>query len=511
MSKAVVYANCGTFKEMREKHFFADYLACLIFGSTIVPLYYFWKNYPIFSVKNILFSTVIFACVHIFCFLGLKWFFREKEVSIFCLYGFWSIFWFAYPITRKLFFLSDPSIGCRLFFSLACGVSALLMLLFLIRKAKSDFKINGIIGKFVYSLFILLLLSSVGKIFFYHRNRPVAVTHVPAESTYPNIYHILLDAHPSLKGFEQIGGDLSPFYRELERLGFLTYPKSKSVYSWTYVSVPSMWHMDARLHYSIDGSIVLETLLQNYNVKLYASDGLVQKLYPKNFVTLSVGFPFVKWFYFLLQQTVWRVAFKGMFLETQVKESYKEAHYAVFCNLMDGKRHYGSRGNFFYGHILSPHAPLVYSDGSNSTIASGFQMGDGDWFFEPGMLSLLRNEVYSIDNLALRTIKDILKQYRNEPVKPIIILHSDHGPMRGTEHIGRRSLATIDTCFGNLFAVYMPQEWKKDAKGLKFINLYRFIFNHLFGAHYEYLLDVQKTDDKQEQIIFAEGALSYAK
>jgi len=36
---------------------------------------------------------------------------------------------------------------------------------------------------------------------------------------------------------------------------------------------------------------------------------------------------------------------------------------------------------------------------------------------------------------------------------------------------------------------------EKDAKDLKFINLYRFIFNHLFGTNYEYLSDVRKRTD----------------
>ena len=64
---------------------------------------------------------------------------------------------------------------------------------------------------------------------------------------------------------------------------------------------------------------------------------------------------------------------------------------------------------------------------------------------------------------------------------------------------------TEDMVLGNLFAIYMPDEWKKDAKDLKFINLYRFIFNHLFGTNYEYLPDVRKNLDGS---IFKEKTLS---
>lgn len=52
-------------------------------------------------------------------------------------------------------------------------------------------------------------------------------------------------------------------------------------------------------------------------------------------------------------------------------------------------------------------------------------------------------------------------------------------------------LVTKDSVYGNLLAIYIPDEWKKDAKKLTFINLYRFIFNHLFGDHYSYLEDKQ--------------------
>ena len=41
-----------------------------------------------------------------------------------------------------------------------------------------------------------------------------------------------------------IGGDLKPFYRELENLGFVTFPKSRSNYPYTTASVASMLNMD---------------------------------------------------------------------------------------------------------------------------------------------------------------------------------------------------------------------------------------------------------------------------
>ena len=108
----------------------------------------------------------------------------------------------------------------------------------------------------------------------------------------------------------------------------------------------------------------------------------------------------------------------------------------------------------------------------------------------------------------LKTIKAILKEYESETQKPIIVLCSDHSILNRVDASGffdRSPYVTEKTVYGNLFAIYMPDEWKKDAKDLKFINLYRFIFNHLFGTNYEYLADVRKNIDGS---IFEEKTLS---
>ena len=143
-------------------------------------------------------------------------------------------------------------------------------------------------------------------------------------------------------------------------------------------------------------------------------------------------------------------------------------------------------GNFFYAHVLAPHFPVIYGDGSTNIcplIGSVFVQSRG--ICEKYFPYICQN-CYGIDSLVLEAIKTILVQYRDDLVKPIIILHSDHGlPIMSDEN----------SVYGNLFAIYMPEEWKKDARDLKFINLYRFIFNHLFGTNYEYLPDVRRNVD----------------
>ena len=71
-----------------KKHFWVDYLACLIFGAVLVPLYCFGRNYPQFFVMDLLVSVVFFAGIHVVCFFGVRLFLKENEEKVFVLYCF---------------------------------------------------------------------------------------------------------------------------------------------------------------------------------------------------------------------------------------------------------------------------------------------------------------------------------------------------------------------------------------------------------------------------------------
>lgn len=97
---------------------------------------------------------------------------------------------------------------------------------------------------FVYIL-LFILVAQTGQQAVQHIN---SVDHSEKENerigvdrkAYPN----LLDAHPNAKVMEIIGGNLKPFYKELESLGFVTYQESCSNYPVTILSVASMLYMD---------------------------------------------------------------------------------------------------------------------------------------------------------------------------------------------------------------------------------------------------------------------------
>jgi len=455
-----------------KKHSWVDYLACLIFGAVIMPLYYFGRNYPHFFVMDLLVSVVFFAGIYVVCFFGVRLFLKENEEKVFVLYCFWGAFWFLYPIARMFlpFFYNRLFFHYRWFLMVVSFIVFLVMLVLLRRRLKRITFLIEFFGKFVWVLFVFLLFQACKALFLYHCFREeihANVEGVKVKDDYPNIYHILLDAHPSREGFEQLGGDLKPFYRELEHLGFITYARSKSVYSDTLQSVSAMWHMDAGLYSSLEDSVVLKTLRRAYAFRMYGSDAILRIVYPES---VNMRIYRVPWslLSFLGYRSVFRPVY-ALLAWCFLKPSAIKSHRFVFRSLQNGRRLYGSSGNFFYGHILSPHTPFVYSKGFNFTVGAPFHNDserlEASTYYGEEYRSLLRNEVDAIDNLALKTIKEILREYSESgSLKPIIILHSDHGSMRETGYIGKHPLVAIDTCFGNLFAVYMPQEWKKMRK-----------------------------------------------
>lgn len=94
--------------------------------------------------------------------------------------------------------------------------------------------------------------------------------------------------------------------------------------------------------------------------------------------------------------------------------------------------------------------------------------------------------VYDTDALVLESVKRILSQYDKVETKPVIVMHSDHSILYYARNNSANPFVTTDTVHGNLLALYCPKEWKSDAEGLTFINLYRWIFNHLFAENYPY-------------------------
>ena len=144
---------------------------------------------------------------------------------------------------------------------------------------------------------------------------------------------------------------------------------------------------------------------------------------------------------------------------------------------------FGTAGNVFYYHTLPFHG--VREPGDRSALIGIWENMKIDRVITMEALRRGIKAVYDTDALILESVKRILSQYDKVKTKPIIVLHSDHSILYGFANVQDPRVNT-DTVYGNLLALYVPEEWKRDAKNLTFINLYRWIFNHLFGENYPY-------------------------
>ena len=471
-----------------KKHFWVDYLACLIFGAVIYPMRCFCVVCPCFPIRIVGIVMFILGGVHVICFFGLRLFLKKKEARVFFMSVVAFIFWVR-PSIVALFphsFTSRYSWVFSVVFWIA-GTTAF----FFAKRCRWIPYANRIISIFFYLLCVIQCISVLSLV---SCDAEKGIASDIDKGIYPNIYHILLDAHPNQKGLSRLGGDLKPFYNELERLGFICYPESKSIYWCTEDSVKAMWCMDAEVHaqFRMEDAVAFKKLTEVYNCRL-AVPWLVGFLYAQRYVVSSYSGGVFEFLFALFAGRA-NSFVNSYYFRTRVIEKGRRIVESVFENMKGYKKIYGSLGNFFYGHILSPHAPLLYGDNVFQVPVVGLIEGEENVPME--YASYVCQNCYGIERITLEAIETILDQYSNDPVKPIIILHSDHG---------LRVLTDEDSRYGNLFAIYMPDEWKKDAKDLKFINLYRFIFNHLFSTNYEYLQDVRKNSDGS---IFKEKTLS---
>ena len=293
---------------------------------------------------------------------------------------------------------------------------------------------------------------------------------------------------------ETIGGDLKPFYHELEGLGFITFPKSRSNYPCTVPSVASMLNMSyldssdlSHVSEKMRNNEVFDKFRRNgYRVTIGSDSRMIRALYGKADANLPVGKFVSVQLYSLLSGTPVKHIYERVFSNT-FRQSAQISIKDLFLKLSQRKDVNGSSNNLFYTHVLCPHEPCIFSkDASNRSFNGFFQKFDTSHLLRKETHQAYCENVYGIDALVLECIKKILQQYEAETIKPIIILHSDHSILYNGRKDVQNPFITPDTVYGNLLALYIPEKWKKDTKNLTFINLYRWVFNHLFSENFQY-------------------------
>ena len=484
----------------------SNFLGALFLGAFLVPGYSYLHNYPTFSLSQFSIIVLTFTIIHLFIITVFSFIFRNDTKVLSLTYVTYILFWFSHPIAcyfaKKLRFLVIFS-NFRWPLLIIAVLSTLIACFYAVQKfSKFLAKINKVTDVFSFLLCCLIIFQILFKIYYFKDNSNFNQSSIKVNSQnnkkLPNIYHILLDAHPNQKAIEMIGGNLTPFYQKLENLGFLTFPKSTSNYPSTVFSVSSMLNLQYHqgdetllttqvLLAKIKNNMVFKKLSNEYKVHIFLSTDLLEPLYSSHLIenTADKGSVFTL-FYTLFCHTSIKHTFENYFSE-KFANSCRKSIKATLQQSINGKIKYASSNHLFYTHILCPHEPCVFSNHPTNRTFNGFLISnDSTYINSKETLNDLCENVYGIDQLALSAIQKIVKQYENEEIKPIIILHSDHSILYTAISV-KSPLITVDTIYGNLLALYIPEEWKEDAKDLKFINLYRFILNHLLNERYEYL------------------------
>lgn len=485
-----------------------SFLGSILLSCFVVPAFYFVSNYPQFGLQDTFLIVTLFGTIA-FGIAGLLWLvFRNINKVSFLMYGSSVIFWFSMPIGS----LVQDHLGSMVGFIFRNNYQWILLFVFCFLSLNILFFVlryfpklvgglNKILGVFVSVLSGLLLLNIVQKFLFEDQNIDVPLQYQFSEDNkqYPNVYHILLDAHPNQKAMEVIGGDLRSFYEGLKSLGFVTFPESRSNYPATHPSVASMLNMNylpedwegksTKFFRSLicNNEVFKNFCKMGYGVHCNLSQNVVvQALYGN--CQKRNDFKLHALFYTILANTPLRHVFLYG-LSNSIRSSALQDVNFLIEKINTFKNFYGATMNVCYTHILCPHGPCIFAEEREAHVRDiFFTKTDEMYILSPKTHRNYCKNVYGIDNLILRSIKEILKQYETEAVKPIIILHSDHSILYCGKDM-KSPYITPDTIYGNLLALYVPNDWKQDAKDLKFINLYRWIFNHLFGDNYKYFED----------------------
>ena len=331
---------------------------------------------------------------------------------------------------------------------------------------------------------------------------------IPSQK-YPNVYHILLDAHSSnhvLKKYYNFDND--EFYQNLHNKGFAVIEPSFSHYPATQMSVASMLNYDylpdnnlsiqkvEQLRYT---NKVFSTFYKN-NFSVHVFDRTLQMSYGSQFKKNNLSDYALYWLW--LQHTPLKWAFQKLFSKQMCLAHSKNIELDLKA-LESAKKIFGSYNNLFYAHIVCPHAPFIYDENGNFDVSQGligmFTDNRGNLAKDDEELNSLKqkyiNTLQCIDRKILKVIQTILSQYE-ESEKPIIILHSDHGTCLTTispllfdsRRLSHKQLnVEQEQLYGNLLSIYCPNSWHPEQAPLSLVNLYRFVFNNLFNEKYGYL------------------------
>ncbi len=325
----------------------------------------------------------------------------------------------------------------------------------------------------------------------------------------PDIYYLILDSYPREDVLlNDHGIDISEFTRELQKIGFVFPPCSRSNYNYTLASVASSLNME----YLDQLPVPIQTNRTNRLPmrELILHSRVAQTLSQAGYQTVSVEhkYRFMEWedadIFFKQPQSIFFDprfrSFERILLRTtairylidaqsdninewnrknkldpQLDKYYRELF--TFDSIKDIPAN--PKPTLFFTNIDAIHAPLVFgADGSYVGI-SDFQDTTLDQINERTNPELLPGSIEYLNKTLLELVKGII---RDSATPPVIILQGDHAMSNSSRNL--------------IFnAYYLPSNQTQIPSGLTPVNTFRLILNTYFDANLPLLPDRAYTSD----------------
>jgi hypothetical protein len=164
-----------------------------------------------------------------------------------------------------------------------------------------------------------------------------------------------------------------------------------------------------------------------------------------------------------------------------------EVHRSRIRNIFDVLQHLPptEEPKFVFAHIIAPHPPFVFAaDGTPVTPEEPFTLRFTFDDSDPSGKDYIRgyrDQVVYVNGELEKVITAILE---NSEVPPVIVLFGDHGPDSNSGQV-----SYVQERMTNLIAVHAPTGDAGLYPDITLVNVFRVVFNEVFGADYPLLPD----------------------
>jgi hypothetical protein len=373
-------------------------------------------------------------------------------------------------------------------------VLAVIGVLLLVRKLNKPADLTRWINLFVcfllafpvFTISYVLISNSLGQ------NKSLLAetnVNVPASSTHPDIYYIILDAYGREDVLNQFGYDNSGFINELEKRGFYIPDCSQSNYAYTIFSLTSSLNYEYINDFVTNDRYELVPYVRHNRVRSF----LEQQGYKT--IAVATGFQWTEWKdankYFPVTSSISMLSgFESMFLNTTLIKlpldlvgsdagTGDDMRRAIILSALKNLKHISTipGPKFVFAHLVIPHGSYVFDANGDPVDAEGV----------PGYL----DQVTFINREILDVIDIILSASQTPPV---IILQGDHGP--------REFLDNNADKLKILNAYYLPSIAPSTVNSsITPVNTFRLVLNSYFSQNIP-ILDDKSYFSEDETINF---------